>query len=119
MCVIFMLWMNFFFFFKQKTAYEMRISEWSSDVCSSDLEGKERQEERGRRERDRQPEHDLDQPPESTRGIAEGQGQAGDDDDDHRDDPGNGPLDRLQQGLQWRFPRHVGAGRIRGAGQAK
>src|SRR3546814_9259584 len=30
-----------FFFFKQKTAYEMRISDWSSDVCSSDLlEGK-------------------------------------------------------------------------------
>src|SRR3546814_10997109 len=29
------LW--FFFFFKQKTAYEMRISDWSSDVCSSDL----------------------------------------------------------------------------------
>src|SRR3546814_7780148 len=28
-----------FFFFKQKTAYEMRISDWSSDVCSSDLEG--------------------------------------------------------------------------------
>src|SRR3546814_1560119 len=26
------------FFFKQKTAYEMRISDWSSDVCSSDLE---------------------------------------------------------------------------------
>src|SRR3546814_10329914 len=31
MCVI------LFFFFKQKTAYEMRISDWSSDVCSSDL----------------------------------------------------------------------------------
>src|SRR3546814_4288626 len=31
---IIMLW---FFFFKQKTAYEMRISDWSSDVCSSDL----------------------------------------------------------------------------------
>src|SRR3546814_3837042 len=31
-----MLWL-FFFFFKQKTAYEMRISDWSSDVCSSDL----------------------------------------------------------------------------------
>src|SRR3546814_4199734 len=31
MCVI------VFFFFKQKTAYEMRISDWSSDVCSSDL----------------------------------------------------------------------------------
>src|SRR3546814_8642294 len=28
----------FFVFFKQKTAYEMRISDWSSDVCSSDLE---------------------------------------------------------------------------------
>src|SRR3546814_3496508 len=32
LCVIFL-----FFFFKQKTAYEMRISDWSSDVCSSDL----------------------------------------------------------------------------------
>src|SRR3546814_15222863 len=32
MCII------FFFFFKQKTAYEMRISDWSSDVCSSDLD---------------------------------------------------------------------------------
>src|SRR3546814_10195245 len=29
-----------FFFFKQKTAYEMRISDWSSDVCSSDLSGR-------------------------------------------------------------------------------
>src|SRR3546814_7142148 len=28
-----------FLFFKQKTAYEMRISDWSSDVCSSDLHG--------------------------------------------------------------------------------
>src|SRR3546814_3322595 len=32
-----MYWL-FFFFFKQKTAYEMRISDWSSDVCSSDLQ---------------------------------------------------------------------------------
>src|SRR3546814_5541165 len=32
MCVL-----TYFFFFKQKTAYEMRISDWSSDVCSSDL----------------------------------------------------------------------------------
>src|SRR3546814_7410971 len=32
MCVAFVV-----FFFKQKTAYEMRISDWSSDVCSSDL----------------------------------------------------------------------------------
>src|SRR3546814_14747317 len=30
----------FFFFFKQKTAYEMRISDWSSDVCSSDLDSR-------------------------------------------------------------------------------
>src|SRR3546814_10907596 len=35
MCVV-------FFFFKQKTAYEMRISDWSSDVCSSDLRSPER-----------------------------------------------------------------------------
>src|SRR3546814_6276184 len=32
-----------FFFFKQKTAYEMRISDWSSDVCSSDLAAREDQ----------------------------------------------------------------------------
>src|SRR3546814_3293146 len=32
-CIYFFI----FFFFKQKTAYEMRISDWSSDVCSSDL----------------------------------------------------------------------------------
>src|SRR3546814_1220513 len=31
-----------FFFFKQKTAYDMRISDWSSDVCSSDLDDAER-----------------------------------------------------------------------------
>src|SRR3546814_6767940 len=35
LCIIVMLFV--FFFFKQKTAYEMRISDWSSDVCSSDL----------------------------------------------------------------------------------
>src|SRR3546814_4891890 len=44
MCCIYILvflslyWITImFFFFKQKTAYEMRISDWSSDVCSSDL----------------------------------------------------------------------------------
>src|SRR3546814_2969315 len=31
--------LSYFCFFKQKTAYEMRISDWSSDVCSSDLVG--------------------------------------------------------------------------------
>src|SRR3546814_3885324 len=35
LCLVFI--MLFCFFFKQKTAYEMRISDWSSDVCSSDL----------------------------------------------------------------------------------
>src|SRR3546814_10308063 len=34
---VFDCYVLFFFFFKQKTAYEMRISDWSSDVCSSDL----------------------------------------------------------------------------------
>src|SRR3546814_8948884 len=39
MCILLCLDLVFiiFFFFKQKTAYEMRISDWSSDVCSSDL----------------------------------------------------------------------------------
>src|SRR3546814_5669605 len=35
--VLYLSFLCFFFFFKQKTAYEMRISDWSSDVCSSDL----------------------------------------------------------------------------------
>src|SRR3546814_9059742 len=34
---VFCFYCMLFFFFKQKTAYEMRISDWSSDVCSSDL----------------------------------------------------------------------------------
>src|SRR3546814_12843168 len=37
------------FFFKQKTAYEMRISDWSSDVCSSDLQRAHRLLDQGRR----------------------------------------------------------------------
>src|SRR3546814_6821032 len=40
----FFLYYFVFFFFKQKTAYEMRISDWSSDVCSSDLGGARHQE---------------------------------------------------------------------------
>src|SRR3546814_6204996 len=39
MAFILNLMFYLFFFFKQKTAYEMRISDWSSDVCSSDLIG--------------------------------------------------------------------------------
>src|SRR3546814_2505913 len=45
----------YFFFFKQKTAYEMRISDWSSDVCSSDLEH-----ENGTAEDQRCPQHHVD-----------------------------------------------------------
>src|SRR3546814_979205 len=37
MCLLWSFCCIFFFFFKQKTAYDMRISDWSSDVCSSDL----------------------------------------------------------------------------------
>src|SRR3546814_10638314 len=37
MCILSVL-IFIIFFFKQKTAYEMRISDWSSDVCSSDLD---------------------------------------------------------------------------------
>src|SRR3546814_9762666 len=36
-CIVNFLLFLYFFFFKQKTAYAMRISDWSSDVCSSDL----------------------------------------------------------------------------------
>src|SRR3546814_10634102 len=39
MCIVGRFLFFLFFFFKQKTAYEMRISDWSSDVCSSDLIG--------------------------------------------------------------------------------
>src|SRR3546814_646700 len=37
MCLIFVCYLCVFFFFKHKTAYEMRISDWGSDMCSSDL----------------------------------------------------------------------------------
>src|SRR3546814_3500261 len=47
-----------FFFFKQKTAYEMRISDWSSDVCSSDLEVGGAGVRLHREERDPLPPHD-------------------------------------------------------------
>src|SRR3546814_2960200 len=39
MYIVYVLMLFTIFFFKQKTAYEMRISDWSSDVCSSDLGG--------------------------------------------------------------------------------
>src|SRR3546814_10607495 len=39
---MFVSYILLFFFFKQKTAYDMRISDWSSDVCSSDLDADQR-----------------------------------------------------------------------------
>src|SRR3546814_4006630 len=39
-CSLSLSYFDVVFFFKQKTAYEMRISDWSSDVCSSDLYGR-------------------------------------------------------------------------------
>src|SRR3546814_15451461 len=49
MCIAFVLLVFvLFFFFKQKTAYEMRISDWSSDVCSSDLKAGDHQGDGGR-----------------------------------------------------------------------
>src|SRR3546814_1404154 len=44
----FILCLLILFFFNQKTAYEMRISDWSSDVCSSDLRFRAAQSRRGR-----------------------------------------------------------------------
>ena len=61
-------------------------------------------------EGDREAEDDLDQPAKSARGVAERQRQAGDDDDDHRDDLGDRAFDRLQDLIERLLPRHVGAG---------
>src|SRR3546814_6577686 len=47
------MWLFFVFFFKQKTAYEMRISDWSSDVCSSDLAQHQRDQQVGKRQQQR------------------------------------------------------------------
>src|SRR3546814_8683533 len=48
-----MFFLSFVFFFKQKTAYEMRISDWSSDVCSSDLDRQRRDERHDRHQQQR------------------------------------------------------------------
>src|SRR3546814_1051798 len=47
-----------FFFFKQKTAYEMRISDWSSDVCSSDLIARRGRGTAGKRDAEQQQERE-------------------------------------------------------------
>src|SRR3546814_3384715 len=57
-----------FFFFKQKTAYEMRISDWSSDVCSSDLAYRRADPSSDRRDDTRESQIDLGGFKRSTRG---------------------------------------------------
>src|SRR3546814_1597618 len=83
-----------FFFFKQKTAYEMRISDWSSDVCSSDLDAGEQGHEDAC-ERDRAGHRRAgigpvagDRP---CGGVDDGERHAC----SRRDDPGRWPPDRL------------------------
>ncbi len=77
-------------------------------------EAEEAQEEARRRKGDGDAEDDLDQPTETAAGIAEGQRQPGDDDDDHRDNLGDRAFDRLQDRLQRRFLGHRRAGGVGG-----
>src|SRR3546814_3334154 len=73
-----------FFFFKQKTAYEMRISDWSSDVCSSDLprSPRNRVDDPRRGEHDHHANYDRDE--HLHRRAAEEPQKANDDDRDDR-----------------------------------
>src|SRR3546814_8873659 len=56
--VTYYLFFLYVFFFKQKTAYEMRISDWSSDVCSSDLQAGDAGGGRWHQEGDDEADHD-------------------------------------------------------------
>ena len=77
-------------------------------------EGEEGQEEARRREGDRQTEDDLHQSPRAAGAVAEGERQAGDDDDHDGDDLGHRAFDRFQDRLQRRFPGHARARGVRG-----
>src|ERR1700730_4453962 len=79
-------------------------------------EREERQEEGTCRERDRQAEYDLDQPPKPSRGVAKRQRQTGDDDDDDSQDLGDGTLDGLQDLIERLLPGHVRTGSPGGNG---
>src|SRR3546814_4594501 len=61
-----------FFFFKQKTAYEMRISDWSSDVCSSDLAARRAENGRGRDAQDSERSRSRRRGPRLARGSGAG-----------------------------------------------
>src|SRR3546814_11187988 len=73
------------FFFKQKTAYEMRISDWSSDVCSSDLRAPP-----PRREHEQHDAQDPQRDQRAGRRILDDQGAAAERRHSHRDEPGGG-----------------------------
>src|SRR3546814_3492826 len=93
----------FFFFFKQKTAYEMRISDWSSDVCSSDL----RLYHRGFPQAHRT-QHGPRHPP-----RAGGGGDAQPYAADHRRDHGrDGRSEELRVGKEWSVRVDLGGRRI-------
>src|SRR3546814_4000417 len=103
--------MIFFFFFKQKTAYEMRISDWSSDVCSSDLDGRRRQggevgAREGAQQQGRQ-QHEVAEPlgrlPEAVgKPAAPAQQEAEQDEQEDREDGGGEGLHETPQARPWR-----------------
>src|SRR3546814_1572463 len=84
--------------------YTTLFRSWRCSYDGPAGEREERQEERGRGERDGQAEDDLDQLAEAAAGIAEGQRQAGGNDDDDRDDARHRPLDGFEDGGQRPFP---------------
>src|SRR3546814_13485763 len=98
----------FFFFFKQKTAYEMRISDWSSDVCSSDL--RRRDDGNARAGADADTDRDGD--------LAHGEATGGERDDaarerKHRDDLAARALEEIGELVERRVEGRVGAGECR------
>src|SRR3546814_4727765 len=90
-----------FFFFKQKTAYEMRISDWSSDVCSSDLAQPRAARLLARRQLllvslQRQPAEIPDDPGTAAGAVARGPPQSGAGGGLGRDRRGSGQVEALQ-----------------------
>src|SRR3546814_303121 len=116
---VFVLFSVVFFFFKQKTAYELRISDWSSDVCSSDLgePGGDRLDSLGLTRR-----NPAGEPATATRTRANGQrNDPGRDRTDHRGAGARRPvgdLDRQVVRQAYRVDRRFGLGRARRSGRA-
>src|SRR3546814_18834088 len=76
-------------------------------------EAKEAEKEGTGREGDRQNENDLDEAPEAARRLADGERQAGHDNDDDRDDLGDRDLNGIQELLRLLLPQHSRPGRVR------